>query len=66
MFPNHIQWILFIFCHFLTTLIDLPNFYDCFVTILLMPGSVFRLKKEENCEDGSECDPEENTAGEQP
>ena len=35
----------------------------------LIPGSVFRLKKEDtegNSEDSSEDDPEENTVGEQP
>ena len=45
-----------------------PIFTTVFWWLSLIPGSVFRLKKdtEENSEDSSEGDPEENTAGEQP
>ena len=51
---------------------NIECFYQIFTTVCwwlsLIPGSVFRLKKEdseENSEDVSEGDPEENIAGEQ-
>ena len=46
-----------------------PIFTTVFGWLSLIPGSGFRLKKEDtenNSEDSSEDDPEENTAGEQP
>ena len=45
-----------------------PIFTTVFWWLSLIPGSVFRLKKdtEENSKDASEVDTEEHTAGEQP